>query len=178
MAGHIWRGAERSRRDAGIMNILDFLTADHERILKELHGLKHHLHDSDAMGRLKKFGIHFALHQSIEEDILMESVGPRLASSEGAEAVAMNGDSDQRFDREFERFLDVLNGRSVSECRAAFLAFSDFVTARMKEKEKVLFPRIRESVDHEMLNALGLRAEQYYYSMDKSRDAIARGESA
>ncbi len=152
------------------MNVIDFLTQDHEHLRRQMTLIHSSMDQQDLRRRVMEFVASYEMHESIEEDIVfpafdsaLEAQGGRAAGTERG-----GGSADEPPDHEamhaamwksLEKIISCLNTPHHSGLKQAFYDFSAQAEGHFRSEERFLFPAVRAVLGAKELEDLGARAQ-------------------
>jgi universal stress protein A len=147
------------------MNILDFLTGEHDRLRRQLVVANHCLSEACAREKIEALAKEFKVIQGVEEKILFPAV--REISRDHGSSVPHYGANHTDIWRHLNRLLGSLGTGEFTDIQKEFFELAATAEISMDEEERVLFPFIRGLADLRTLEELGRQAEQYCCQMEQ-----------
>ena len=158
------------------MNIIDFLTEDHEKLRRQLKKIHQCLSQSCLRDKIEGFIKSYRLHESVEGKILFPSLLEILIDYPDRRALIANYEQTHKdMWKLMDRMMKSLEFSSFEILQQLFFEFSASAEMHLGQEERTLFPMIREYVKEETLEDWGCRAEECRCSILKTQEQAAHG---
>ncbi len=145
------------------MDILDFLTNDHDSMRKHLVEIRRSLGHVHLKEKIEEFVKNYKIHEAIEDHILFPPVEKVMQASD--DKTSLISGYEKTHAEVWELLLKMthaLPGCHPKDLQQAFFEFSAAVEIHLGEEERVLFPIIRQNCDPKMLEDLRWKAEEFW----------------
>lgn len=146
------------------MNIVEFLTEDHEALREERLEIKETLSEEVVRKKMGRYIAHCELHETIEDKFLFPTLMPNLPNKNKPQAKFVAS-----FQKEHERIWNLLvrlhediKRKNISSLQEDFQKFFSFVESHVDREEGGLFPVARRLLDSQTLEELGGKAGRYH----------------
>ncbi|OGR84038.1 MAG: hypothetical protein A2901_03550 [Elusimicrobia bacterium RIFCSPLOWO2_01_FULL_54_10] len=144
-----------------MMDIIDFLIEDHNRMRLELSKIHKQLNDPNLRQIVKTFITDFETHESAEEDILFPALRRYQKEELGPLALSYDLDHEKIWEL-LDELMSTVDYGSLDHIQRVYFAFDSLAESHFRYEERTLFPIIRKIMDKKSLHSLGAMAEKHF----------------
>lgn len=138
------------------MDVIDFLTQDHQSLKGELQGIEEHILDDGLREKIRGVMAHYQLHEEIE-DVILDHLEKRKHTKRVMKILKDYENDHKKLWALYEQLSDAM-GRDVLLVKRDFFIFYAATVGHMKYEESRIFPMIQKLIERDVLEKMGDRA--------------------
>lgn len=141
------------------MNIIEWLTEDHDRLRRELVRIKNSIGHGDLRSQIRNFMVSYEFHESVEEEILFPKVSTLGEETIEHESLFGFEQLHTKIWTLLDHLMATLSTNDAKVIQKAFFEFDALTEAHFRYEERVLFPAALKHFDRPALEEMGKRVE-------------------